>query len=184
MDIMELGAVGELVGGVAVIGSLLYVGAQVRQGNRLAREQAHEEITRLASDFTTQMAAEDIELMLRGARDLGAAPLLCPRTRRGARDLGALTDVERALLIMRLTSILNYYERLFYARERGDADDDMWESRVTRMRVMFNLFAPIWPTHKVAFGRRFRAFVDNEVLPHLNTDNPILPSGADVSEPA
>ncbi len=31
MDIMELGAIGELVGGVAVIGSLLYVGLQVRQ---------------------------------------------------------------------------------------------------------------------------------------------------------
>ncbi len=34
MDIMELGAIGELVGGAAVIGSLLYVGTQVRQSNR------------------------------------------------------------------------------------------------------------------------------------------------------
>ena len=31
MDIMELGAIGELVGGVPVIGSLLYVGLQVRE---------------------------------------------------------------------------------------------------------------------------------------------------------
>ncbi len=31
MDIMELGANGELVGGLAVIGSLIYVGLQVRQ---------------------------------------------------------------------------------------------------------------------------------------------------------
>ena len=31
MDIMELGAIGELVGGVAVIASLIYVGLQVRQ---------------------------------------------------------------------------------------------------------------------------------------------------------
>ncbi len=44
MDIMELGAIGELVGGVAVIASLLFVGIQVRHGNRLAqaeRMQAH-----------------------------------------------------------------------------------------------------------------------------------------------
>ena len=34
MDIMELGAVGELVGGVAVIASLIYVGMQVGQANR------------------------------------------------------------------------------------------------------------------------------------------------------
>ncbi len=36
MDIMELGAVGELVGGVAVIASLIFVGLQMRHGNRLA----------------------------------------------------------------------------------------------------------------------------------------------------
>ena len=40
MDIMELGAIGELVGGVAVIGSLLFVGLQVRLSNRLARAEA------------------------------------------------------------------------------------------------------------------------------------------------
>ena len=33
MDIMELGAIGELVGGVAVVGPLLFVGFQVRQSN-------------------------------------------------------------------------------------------------------------------------------------------------------
>ena len=31
MDIMELGAIGEMVGGVAVIASLIYIGLQVRQ---------------------------------------------------------------------------------------------------------------------------------------------------------
>ena len=31
MGIMELGAIGELVGAVAVIGSLIFVGAQLRQ---------------------------------------------------------------------------------------------------------------------------------------------------------
>ena len=40
MDIMELGAIGELVGGVAVIGSLLYVGLQVRQSNQLNRAES------------------------------------------------------------------------------------------------------------------------------------------------
>ena len=34
MNIMELGAIGELVGGLAVIASLVYVGVQVRQNTR------------------------------------------------------------------------------------------------------------------------------------------------------
>ena len=36
MNIMELGAVSERVGGVAVIASLIYVGLQVKQSNRLS----------------------------------------------------------------------------------------------------------------------------------------------------
>ncbi len=36
MDLMELGANGELVGGAAVVASLLYVGVQARHSNKLA----------------------------------------------------------------------------------------------------------------------------------------------------
>ena len=47
MGIMELGAIGELVGGVAVVASLIYVGLQVRQTNRQS-----------ASDSGTDVLAE------------------------------------------------------------------------------------------------------------------------------
>ena len=40
MDIMELGAIGELVGGVAVIGSLIFVGMQVRHSNAINRAES------------------------------------------------------------------------------------------------------------------------------------------------
>ncbi len=40
MDIMELGAIGELVGGIAVVASLLYVGSQVRQNTSALRANA------------------------------------------------------------------------------------------------------------------------------------------------
>ena len=47
MDIMELGAIGELVGGVAVIASLVYVGLQVRQNTVTMRAASHHAITEL-----------------------------------------------------------------------------------------------------------------------------------------
>ncbi len=37
MDIMELGAIGELVGGVAAVATLLYLAMQIRQTNKRAR---------------------------------------------------------------------------------------------------------------------------------------------------
>ena len=44
MNVMELGAIGELVGGVAVIASLIYLAVQVRQGNREARSESIREL--------------------------------------------------------------------------------------------------------------------------------------------
>ena len=44
MDIMELGAIGELVGGVAVIATLVYLAIQVRQSNANTRAGARQEL--------------------------------------------------------------------------------------------------------------------------------------------
>ena len=42
MDIMELGAIGELVGGVAVIATLGYLAIQVPHGTRTARSAPYQ----------------------------------------------------------------------------------------------------------------------------------------------
>ena len=59
MNILELGAIGELVGGVAVIGTLVYLATQVRHASKLARRNAHREIN--ARDMTFDIG-RDAEL--------------------------------------------------------------------------------------------------------------------------
>ncbi len=71
MDIMELGAIGELVGALAVIGSLIYVGLQVRQSataTRLATGAAvNEGFTRaMESMFDQESSALFREGVVRG----------------------------------------------------------------------------------------------------------------------
>ena len=56
MDIMELGAIGELVGGVAVIASLVYVGLQVRQNTKAVLAATFQEVSRTSATFSVQMA--------------------------------------------------------------------------------------------------------------------------------
>ena len=41
MDIMELGAIGELVGGIAVVGSLIFVGLQIRTNTKTVTADAN-----------------------------------------------------------------------------------------------------------------------------------------------
>ena len=55
MHIMEFGAIGELVGGLAVVGSLIYVGLQIRQNTKMEGAAAHrailEEVSRYHQDL-------------------------------------------------------------------------------------------------------------------------------------
>ena len=44
MDIMELGAIGELIGGVAVIATLIYLARQIRQGTTATQGAAEREL--------------------------------------------------------------------------------------------------------------------------------------------
>ncbi len=56
MNIMELGAIGELVGGVAVLVTLVYLAVQVRQGRRDLRLQAEFHLADRAASNTLQYA--------------------------------------------------------------------------------------------------------------------------------
>ena len=56
MDIMELGAIGELVGGMAVIGSLLYVGFQVRQNTKMEGVAAHRNVLEVVTRYHQAVA--------------------------------------------------------------------------------------------------------------------------------
>ena len=68
MDIMELGAIGELVGGVAVIASLIYVGMQVRQSNQINRAESVRAFVRDYNTFLYKLS-EQTEILRRGSVD-------------------------------------------------------------------------------------------------------------------
>ncbi|NIV76389.1 MAG: hypothetical protein GWN37_16595, partial [Gammaproteobacteria bacterium] len=60
MDIMQLGAIGELVGGVAVIASLLYVGTQVRESRKAAESANNQAQADAHTAYLTAIASDGI----------------------------------------------------------------------------------------------------------------------------
>ncbi len=62
MDLTQLANLGEFIGGVAVLVTLIYLAAQVKQGNRLVRAQVHQETPRISSELAAQMSRDDVEL--------------------------------------------------------------------------------------------------------------------------
>ncbi len=150
MNLMELGALGELVGGIAVIGSLVYLGLQVRQSNSLAVSRAHEEATRASSELAYRFTdPASVDLFVRANRDWSSL---------GPEEVLRL----RALI----QAGMNYFETLYYANERGEVHGEVWESRITRMRAYREIgFEHVWESLAPFYGVRFREFVAREVLP-------------------
>ena len=57
MSIQDLAAFGELVGAIAVVASLLYVGKQLRQSNAMSRSEIRNELSAQANAWATSIAA-------------------------------------------------------------------------------------------------------------------------------
>jgi len=98
MDIMELGAIGELVGGVAVIGSLVYLALQVRQSNQQAFRQ-----NAIALNDSAQAGRRELTSMFVA---LSGDPELCHLVRHGLNDFGALAKDEKMRLNVFLSALV------------------------------------------------------------------------------
>jgi hypothetical protein len=57
MTLLEWGALGEIVGGIAIIVSLIYVGMQLKQSNSMARSETRQEISSSMSNWALTLAS-------------------------------------------------------------------------------------------------------------------------------
>ena len=116
MNILELGAMGELVGGVAVVASLLFVGFQVRQGSRAAQQSAYNSDARILQDFGLALA-----------RDKALARILRVIVRG---DPSELDEDEQVQLEWFVHQWMYAFEASFRSFQDGLIHRDQWESKV------------------------------------------------------
>jgi hypothetical protein len=66
----DLGNIGEIVGGVGVVVSLLYLATQIRQSSRIARLNAHQSIGESMSDLLAKLGSDhELRRIWQTARD-------------------------------------------------------------------------------------------------------------------
>ena len=156
MNILELGAIGELVGGLAVIASLLYVGAQVRQGNRQARELWAREVAgqfdRWSEMIVTQPKARQ---MWRIA--IGDAP------KRSLRNPANLDDDDLVVFSLVLYRAFHQFSSQYKAWRSGLLSDAEWGQIVPLLQI--NLYSEAgkdyWDWARQGwFDAEFTSYVD------------------------
>ncbi len=151
MDIMELGAIGELVGGVAVIASLLYVGVQVRQSTQE---------TRAASHHATIDSLREWSQSIIGNQKIAAIYL------KGNADQANLSEPERVQYTLLLFALLRIYETLYYQNRVGTGERELLRSEELNMRVVFSNpgTQQWWREQPFALDAEFRRYIES-VMP-------------------
>jgi len=151
MTITELGALGEFVGAIGVVITLIYLAIQIRQNTR-----AMEESRRLALAQTYQLRADALQDMLvRAANSEHVGPILAKLTEAGyPADIGSLdqpSPVERGSFRQGQIAQHVHWDTMFYQYQQGFLDEDYYrEEFVVRVRRL----APVWRALGIVANRR------------------------------
>ncbi len=150
MTILELGALGEFVGAIGVIATLVYLAAQIRQNTR-----AMEEGRRLALAQTYQMRADALQSMLvQAANSEHVGPILVKLTSHGyPEDIGALDQLsseERGRFRQWQIAQQTHWDNLFFQYQQGFLDKEYYQDA---FRERVKRLAPTWRALGLINGR-------------------------------
>jgi hypothetical protein len=150
MNWEALGAIGEIVGAVAVVLTLGYLAVQIRQNTRSARASTSYHSTTRASAITTAIAQQ---------KDL--AHLF----RTGLAGLDQLEDDDdRIRFVMLLSTMLREFDDLFFQYRVGNLSLEQWETWRQSLRNILGSpgFSPFWELRSPSFTESFRKFIEAE----------------------
>ena len=151
MNWTALGAIGELLGAIGVIASLLYLARQMRNSAADGRRAA------------AQAVLSKVNVML---TSISTHPQLADVFSRGSTSLSALRPEEALQYSGMLFSFARSYEELLHYRRAGAVEDWVWES--VGLAVLPQMTTPggleWWAKRRHYFTVRFQTYVDS-VLP-------------------
>jgi hypothetical protein len=151
MSLQDLGAIGELVGALGVVVTLIYLAKQIRQNTH-----AMDEARKLALAQTYQMRSDALQAMLVQAADSEyVGPIIIKLTGLGYPEdvtaLDALSESERRRFRMWQIAQQTHWDNMFFQYQQGYLDreyyDDAFKERVARL-------APTWKALGLTSGRR------------------------------
>lgn len=128
LDLNALANIGEALGGLAILLSLIYVGVELRLNTRSNRARTSYEGAHSWAEINSQLMAEPVV----------AAAL----TRSMEEDDPVLTDEERAQLHFAGRSAFERLDALYYLYRNKQLEPELWATRVTWARRMLD--RPYW----------------------------------------
>lgn len=163
MNWTAVGAVGELLGGLVVIATLIYLAQQVRHSNRLARAEAYRFTLHRFSEISHEWAADgDKAELMAGIALLG----------RRREDLSAR---QRAIAGFEIYSMLRLCAAVYHQEQLGILPESVYE--VMGEQVLGSPYMhDLWPIVRGEFPQDFRSFMERRYsLPAMTESFERLP---------
>ena len=144
-----LGNLGDFIGGIAVVITLLYLAVQVRQNTRAIR---------VASMQSSMLAAQNIGILPAQDRDLARV------VRVGLITPDELDEDEFQQFRYFLMGMLRVHEDMFVQHRAGVVDDETWMARSSSLKTMFSMPGGrrIWEASS-AYRDDFKAWLESEL---------------------
>ena len=153
-----LGAIGELIAAVGVIGSLLYLAVQVRANTKTVRASTYHGMVDMAQGFSLLLGS-----------DAGTASTFT----KGLADPDNLTPAEMAQFTYLLHALIRQLENGHYQVNQGTMDLELWEGWTETMRSIVGSPGGLrmWPTVRPRLRPSFVEFVEGQVLPTISPES-------------
>ena len=148
MSIEALGNIGDFIGGIGVIVTLIYLAVQIRQNTIATRTDSYQAVITSASDWSREMSvnAEIADILLRGGR-----------------EYETLEPLEKMRFSLAMSSFFRNMENLHSKFRNGAVDADVWSGWANRTHSF--LTGPgtrrWWERNAAAFSPEFQRFLSN-----------------------
>lgn len=147
----DLGNIGDFLGGIAVIATLIYLALQVRH-NTVSVEAA-------TVQSGSQAFAEILDSFMKD-------PELMRLYLAGCQDFNGLAFEEKQRYAAIMGSVLHRFEGLIELSDRGLLPEQSWDGAVNRVRGAFQLpgTQDWWQKGQHVFNPRLRSWIESSVM--------------------
>ena len=157
MTLQDLGNIGEFVGAIGVVASLVYLALQIRQNTEHLSQNTRS--VRAASFHATS------SLLAQFFSTVNGDPELSRIFRLGLEDPDSLDPDARERFKTTLAQMFSYFQDVFHQHKEGLLEAELWESR--HANIVMYLGEPgvrkFWQQRRRMFTKSFRALVDAEL---------------------
>jgi len=157
MTLSDLGNLGDFIGAIGVIASLIYVGFEVRRNTKALRAQAHETVV---SGYMAivQVMADHAETTAKGFQS-------------SYEEFRIFSDAEKLIFFGVIYGFFKHFEQIYAQYKQGLIGASEWEAWNEHIRMQFHQPGVQWwwKLRRTSFSESFRTYLDNSAPPEMKT---------------